>query len=141
MTRVNKKSKIKAAELAEIAAENAQDPELVEIIEEISTRRPKKRAECLRQKGPCLLVGCKYNIYLDVSPETGSIKFNYPDKEVWEMAETCSLNIADQGGVTLEAVGDLLNLTRERIRQVEVKALTKLRLQKRRAELEVFAKP
>src|SRR5687768_18394193 len=42
------------------------------------------------------------------------------------MNETCALDIADRGGTTLEEVGAILNLTRERIRQVEVKALAKL---------------
>ena len=43
------------------------------------------------------------------------------------MKETCALDIADRGGVTLEEVGEILNLTRERIRQVEVIGLEKLR--------------
>jgi hypothetical protein len=34
--------------------------------------------------------------------------------------------VADRGGTTLEDVGAIMNLTRERIRQVEVKALAKL---------------
>jgi len=42
------------------------------------------------------------------------------------MGESCALDIADRGGTTLEDVGAIMNLTRERIRQVEVKALAKL---------------
>jgi hypothetical protein len=61
-----------------------------------------------------------------VSPRTGAIKLNFPDLEVWEMNESCALDIADRGGTTLEDVGAIMNLTRERIRQVEVKALAKL---------------
>src|SRR6202007_584004 len=49
-----------------------------------------------------------------------------PDLEVWEMNETCALDVADRGGTTLEEVGAIMNLTRERIRQVEVKGLAKL---------------
>jgi hypothetical protein len=51
---------------------------------------------------------------------------NFPDLEVWELSESCALDIADHGGTTLEDVGAIMNLTRERIRQVEVKALAKL---------------
>ena len=43
--------------------------------------------------------------------------------------QTCALpifDIADAGGSTLEDVGAIMNLTRERIRQLEVKALSKL---------------
>jgi hypothetical protein len=71
-------------------------------------------------------VSCKHHLYLDVSPRTGAIKLNFPDLEVWEMTETCALDIADRGGTTLEDVGAIMNLTRERIRQVEVRALAKL---------------
>ena len=42
--------------------------------------------------------------------------------------ETCSLDVADRGGITLEEVGEILNLTRERIRQVEVRGLSKLKM-------------
>jgi hypothetical protein len=72
-------------------------------------------------------VACKYHLYLDVNPETGSIKINFPDLEPWEMGETCALDVADRNGITLEEVGEIMNLTRERIRQVEVRGLVKLR--------------
>jgi hypothetical protein len=68
-------------------------------------------------------------LYLDVNPESGAIKLNFPHLEVWEMPETCSLDVADRGGITLEEVGAILNLTRERIRQVEVRGLYKIREQ------------
>ena len=61
-----------------------------------------------------------------MSPRTGAIKLNFPDLEVWDLGESCALDVADRGGTTLEDVGAIMNLTRERIRQVEVKALAKL---------------
>ncbi len=76
---------------------------------------------------PCPFVSCSHHLYLDVNPETGAIKLNFPHLEVWEMAETCSLDVADRGGITLEEVGAILNLTRERIRQVEVRGLCKIK--------------
>jgi hypothetical protein len=88
--------------------------------------RPKKREECIGMDRPCPFVSCKHHLYLDVSARTGAIKLNFPDLEVWEMKETCALDIADRGGTTLEEVGAIMNLTRERIRQVEVKGLAKL---------------
>jgi DNA-directed RNA polymerase sigma subunit (sigma70/sigma32) len=45
------------------------------------------------------------------------------------MKETCALDVADRGGITLEEVGEILNLTRERIRQVEVFGLEKLKIE------------
>ncbi len=90
--------------------------------------RPTSRGECKEGMRPCPYVSCKHHLYLDVNTETGSIKLNFPDLEVQEMAETCSLDVADKGGITLEEVGEILNLTRERIRQVEVRGLLKLKM-------------
>jgi hypothetical protein len=88
--------------------------------------RPVTRTECQDAPRPCPFVSCKHHLFLDVSARTGAIKLNFPDLEVWEMNESCALDVADRGGTTLEDVGAIMNLTRERIRQVEVKALAKL---------------
>jgi hypothetical protein len=88
--------------------------------------KPTTRAECAEGIRPCPYVSCKHHLFLDVSARTGAIKLNFPDLEVWDMNETCALDVADRGGTTLEDVGAIMNLTRERIRQVEVKALAKL---------------
>ena len=89
--------------------------------------RPRMRGECQSMERPCPFVSCEHHLYLDVNPESGAIKLNFPHLEVWEMAETCALDVADKGGITLEEVGAILNLTRERIRQVEVRGLGKIR--------------
>ena len=70
-----------------------------------------------------------------MSPYTGTIKINFPDLEVWEMRVTCALDIADNGGMRLEDVGVLMNVTRERARQIEIQALAKLELIDRRESL------
>ena len=88
--------------------------------------KPRRREECVDGPRPCPYASCKHHLYIDVSPRTGAIKLNFPDLEVWEMGESCALDVADRGGTTLEDVGAIMNLTRERIRQVEVKALAKL---------------
>ncbi len=88
--------------------------------------KPRTRAECADTPRPCPYVSCKYHLFIDVSNRTGAIKLNFPDLEVWDMPESCALDVADRGGTTLEDVGAIMNLTRERIRQVEVKALAKL---------------
>ena len=89
--------------------------------------RPRKRSECLEMERPCLFVSCRFHLYLDVNPETGSLKENFPGKEPWELEQTCALDVSDRGGITLEEVGSIMNLTRERIRQVEVRGLEKLK--------------
>ena len=100
--------------------------------------RPKNRSECKNGPRPCLYVSCKHHLYLDVNPETGSIKLNFPDQEVWELEETCALDVAERGGITLEEVGEILNLTRERIRQLEVTALEKMKGGASEHELDAF---
>ena len=90
--------------------------------------RPTTREECRGEARPCPWVACKHHLYLDVNPETGSIKINFPDLEPWEMRDTCALDVADRSGITLEEVGEIMNLTRERIRQVEVRGLLKLKM-------------
>ena len=100
--------------------------------------KPATRAECAEGARPCPYVSCQHHLFLDVSSRTGAIKLNFPDLEVWEMNESCALDIADRGGTTLEDVGAIMNLTRERIRQVEVKALAKLEALKDMSSLRDF---
>lgn len=88
--------------------------------------KPKTRSQCIDGPRPCPYVSCKHHLFLDVSAKTGAIKMNFPDLDLWEMGESCALDVADRGGTTLEDVGAIMNLTRERIRQVEVRALAKL---------------
>lgn len=91
--------------------------------------RPRTRGDCKDGPRPCPFVSCAHHLYLDVSAESGAIKLNFPDLDADEleaMPESCSLDVADRGGETLEAVGAIMNLTRERIRQVEVTAFAKI---------------
>lgn len=93
--------------------------------------RPRTRGDCVDGPRPCPFVGCKYHLYLDVT-EAGAIKLNHPDKEPWELDETCALDVADRDGTTLERVGQLVGITRERVRQIEAKASRRM---SRNAEL------
>lgn len=90
-----------------------------------SHERPRTRAECASVPRPCPYVGCAHNLYLDVT-EIGSIRFNYPDLEPEQMVESCSLDLAARGGMNLESVGAVMNLVRERVRQLEDVALDKV---------------
>lgn len=85
--------------------------------------RPRTRGDCAELPRPCPFVSCAHHLYLDVNPRTGTIKVNFPHLAIEEMPETCSLDVAERGGVTLEEVGEIMNLTRERVRQLEVRAI------------------
>lgn len=97
-----------------------------ELYPETDYWKPTSRSECKDMERPCPFVSCKYHLYIDVHPVRGSIKLNFPDIEIWEMTETCALDVADRGGITLEEVGEIMNLTRERVRQVETAGLARL---------------
>jgi hypothetical protein len=102
----------------------------LELLEELEPLgpidRPKTRGDCVDGVRPCPFVSCVHHLYLDVSPRTGAIKFNRPELEPDEMTESCALDVADRGGISLEAVGAIMNVTRERIRQIEGDALARL---------------
>lgn len=100
------------------------------MLDGIDATRPKTRAECVQGPNalrPCPFVSCTQHLFLDVSPRSGAIKINFPGLEVHELAETCALDVADRGGVTLEDAGAAMNLTRERIRQLETKGMAQLK--------------
>lgn len=94
----------------------------------VNLPRPRTRGDCVGEDRPCPWVACKHHLYLDVNHETGTIKFNFPDLEPWDLSHTCALDVADRGGHTLGEVGAILNITRERVRQIEVRGLLALKM-------------
>lgn len=80
--------------------------------------RPITRADCIDGIRPCPYVGCRHHLGLDVR-ESGSIAYSGAE-------ETCSLDVADEGGLPLLEVGRIIGVTKERIRQIEREALWKL---------------
>ncbi len=93
--------------------------------------RPATFEECVSEGlgdlTPCPFVSCKHHLYLDVNEQLGSVKINFPDLEPDELAETCAMRVALRGGITLESVAEVMNLTRQRANQLEQLALAKLR--------------
>ena len=94
---------------------------------ELERLRPRTRGDCVDGPRPCPWVGCRHHLYLDAFTN-GSVKINFPDREPWELTESCSLDVAARGGQTLDEVGSTMNLTRERMRQLEVRALLVIRM-------------
>lgn len=90
--------------------------------------RPEDRSVCEGSARPCLYVACKYNLFTDIT-DSGSIRFPFGDdpQALLTMEHTCALDVAESGGLTLEKVAKLTNVTRERVRQVEQVAMTKMR--------------
>jgi hypothetical protein len=88
--------------------------------------RPRTRADCEGGPRPCPYAGCRHHLGFEVRPGSGSLIEVFAGVEVWDMPNTCALDLADAGTHTLEEVGAIFGLTRERIRQIEEQALAKL---------------
>jgi hypothetical protein len=91
-----------------------------------ATAKPKTRGECANIPRPCPFASCKFNLYLDVTEKTGAIKFNFPHLEPGDMVHSCVLDEADNGPQTLQEVAEKFALVRERVRQIEDRALSKV---------------
>ena len=116
--------KLRGKERREMAVWDYQAPILP-----IRPRKPLTVLDC--RPGPCPRVGCQFNLYLDVDPETGFIKLNFPDKDIDELEETCADRVARKAAEMRRqprtaTVAKLLNLTDERLRQIEKGAIAKL---------------
>jgi len=95
----------------------------------------------------------------ETTKETGTLKTLYKCKKknnfIIEVCQdtTCEWRLKNEsffnctwvacnfGPFTLEEVGEMMGVTRERIRQIEAKALKKLQHKKRRDQLRDFASP
>ncbi len=75
--------------------------------------KPSTRGACIYGSRPCPWLRCRYHLWPDVSKRRELPK------------HSCALDVADEGAHTLEQLGDLLGLTRERLRQIEALAIRK----------------
>jgi hypothetical protein len=76
---------------------------------------------------PCLFITCHHHLYTDVNPKTGSLKLNFPDRSPEELEYSCALDLADEGPQTLQATAQVLNMGKDRTRQIESIAVEKLK--------------
>lgn len=110
-----------------IRRETKRERELLRVLyPDTDHERPATRAECVDGVRPCPYVGCEFNLYLDIARK-GNLHLNFPDLEPDELGESCVLDCAEDGGRSLDAIARDMNLTRERVRQLEERALKKLR--------------
>lgn len=98
------------------------DPELLALL----AARPRERLECADGPRPCPYASCRLHLAIDVT-DRGAVKRNFPHLEIWQMTETCALDVAERGGVTLEEVGDMTNVSMQAASQTLGIALRKLR--------------
>jgi hypothetical protein len=95
------------------------------IVKEPDGPRPMKREDCLtggaNAQRPCRWHSCRYHL-----SSTTTAGREIPT-EPGVLNPTCALDVADRGEHSLEEVGEILGVTRERIRQIEAVALAKLK--------------
>jgi hypothetical protein len=104
----------------ELRAQSAR----LQILPEIP--RPRTRGDCASVPRPCPFASCRHHLYAEIS-EQGWLKLNFPHLDILDMRESCSLDVADRDGVTLEVLGELFNISLEGARQVELDVLGELR--------------
>lgn len=108
--------------LASLPIEEPED----EVTAALRAQRPRTRGECIDGPRPCPWASCRHHLAVDVRA-SGSLKRAYPSTSVEDLLDTCSLDIADRGGVSLERIAHALGLTRERVRQLEVRTMAKVK--------------
>jgi len=106
------------------------------IYDEYAHTRPQTRGDCTGVERPCPWVSCRHNTYLHVKER--SIVYNFPDLEPGDVLpdRSCALDIADRGEASLEEIALLTNITRERVRQIQEKALRRLKIRRDRDIME-----
>lgn len=105
-------------------------------------RRPRARVDCLptgfNAQRPCPHVSCKWHVWPELSHGGSAARRRVLPTDVApsDLQYSCFLDLAERGalpgygsgsGMTLEQAGAVLDLTRERVRQIEAEALAKLR--------------
>lgn len=93
--------------------------------------RPRNRSECRDGERPCPWVSCRYHLAIEVDERSGRVTERPALHD--PTAPSCAIDVADSGEQTLERIGELLGVTRERVRQIETSGMT--RMQKRSADI------
>ncbi len=89
----------------------------------------KTRGDCAGGPQPCPWVRCRHHLYLEVAERTGSLYINFPKLRPDQLAESCSLDVADRGGVPLQKVRRSIGVAVDRARQIEVEACRSLNVE------------
>ena len=78
---------------------------------------------CRKLPGPCPHTVCRFNLTAERRDNRGA---KPAEMHLPVVREACALEAAERGGMTLEEIATRLSVTRERVRQIELVALTKL---------------
>lgn len=79
---------------------------------------PVVRGDCVGGIRPCPWVRCRHHL-IWAFPKIAKLTDDEIVEQIISMPETCVLDCADRGGMSLLDVGNVLGITRERVRQLE----------------------
>lgn len=119
-------------------------------------RLPKTRGDCEGVDLPCNFLSCRHNLVIsavgtgrDAGARVSGLRrmIDMDNPELMEAIRdrlnagnpTCALDVAEEDGQTLEQIGNIMGLTRERVRQIEEEALDKLRQKLTEAGVDIEA--
>lgn len=91
----------------------------------VELERPRTRGDCAGVPRPCPFYACKWHLGCDVD-HNGRLRVHVQPEDLTRQTSTCALDVAELDGLTLEQTGAHVGLTRERVRQIEAKALERL---------------
>lgn len=96
----------------------------------VTRQTPRTRGACEGGERPCRYTACRHHLHAEDEragrPWGGR---RAPPLVVVHSEETCSLDVAERGGLSRTQVGEVMGLGYERVRQLELRALAKLREQ------------
>lgn len=92
----------------------------------MTMRLPMVRGDCApggaMHARPCPFATCRYYMAPERRRKDGTLYADQPSG-----TQSCALDVADAGISTLDEIGALMGIVRERVRQIEFKAIVKLR--------------
>lgn len=95
--------------------------------DQVLSRQPRNRVECPPADVPCPFVACRYHVWTSTTLRQGVVVDVQVGRGWGDVKHTCALVLAEQGPRTMDQVGKILGVSRERVRQLEAGAIQFLR--------------
>lgn len=94
---------------------------------ELERLRPKTRGDCIQGMRPCPWVSCRHHLLIDLTVR-GKLTSNHGTDDPTTLAESCALDVADEGAASLDKIAAALGISRQRVNQLEGHLIDVIRL-------------
>lgn len=81
--------------------------------------RPRTRGDCAEGPRPCPWVSCKFHLLWDRASREERQDDERLLATLATIPETCALDVADRGGLSMDEAGAAIGLVRQRVQQIE----------------------